>query len=265
VAAPTPRVLFDRTSPLGRVLVVDEGRQRAMRFGGPAGADQSAIVRDDPGAVPVEYVRHALLGLAYQGHPGRVLMVGLGGGTFTSVVHRALPEASIDVVEIDPVVVEAARAWFGLREDGRYRVHVADAAAWVAGAGGDEAYDYILLDAYAGDDIPAALASETFFRAVRRRLAPGGVVALNVADLPGPGVAAARAFRAVFVPFECRRMPRDGNVLIFAAPEARTVDRASAVRWAAGWDARRPTSFSLQALARTAGDPACRSIPRTSY
>jgi spermidine synthase len=256
---PAPRVLFDRVSPFARVLVVDDGPQRAMRFGSPAGADQSAIVRDDPRAVPVEYVRHALLGLAYHGHPARVLMVGLGGGTFTTVVHRALPDVAIDAVEIDPVVVEAARAWFGLREDERYRIHVADAATWMAGDG--EPYDYILLDAYAGDDIPGPLATESFFRAVRRRLAPGGVVALNLADLPGPGAPAARAFRAVFVPFECRRMPIDGNVLVFAAAEARAIDRASVLRWTADWDARGATTFHLQSVARSPADPACGMLP----
>ena len=125
----------------------------------------------NPRAVPVEYVRYALLGLAHHGRPARVLMVGLGGGTFTTLVHRALPGASVDAVEIDPVVVEAARAWFDLREDARYRVHVADAADWLRRDRG--AYDYVLLDAYAGEDIPgrpspARRSSATSRRAWRR-------------------------------------------------------------------------------------------------
>src|SRR5262249_36427919 len=154
----------DRTSSFGRVLVLDEGPRRVMRFGSPSGSEQSAIEPGNPRAVPVEYVRHALIGLAHHGQPRRVLMVGLGGGTFTTLVHRALPDATIDAVEIDPIVVAAARARFGLREDERYRVHVADAAAWMAA--GDGVYDFVLLDAYAGEEIPAALGTEAFFRAV---------------------------------------------------------------------------------------------------
>src|SRR4051794_3182914 len=123
-----PRVVFDQRSPFGRVLVIDEGARRVMRFGSPQASDQSAIEPANPRAVPVEYVRHALVGLAYHGDPRRVLMVGLGGGAFSTLVHRALPDATVDVVEIDPVVVAAARAHFGVREDGRYHVHVADAA-----------------------------------------------------------------------------------------------------------------------------------------
>jgi len=217
------------------------------------------MVPGDPRAVPVEYVRYALLGLAHHGRPARVLMVGLGGGTFTTLVHRALPGVSVDVVEIDPVVVEAARAWFGLREDARYRVHVADAADWLRRDRG--AYDYVLLDAYAGEDIPAAVASEAFFRDVAARVAPGGVVAINIAEPEGSGVAPARAFAAVFTPFECRYTAVDGNVIVFASNGPRREDAVATQRWLADWDARGVTDFSLRALAALpVGGAACERL-----
>jgi predicted O-methyltransferase YrrM len=240
----------------GRVLVIDEGPRRVMRFGSPSASEQSAIEPGNPRAVPVEYVRHALIGLALHGDPRRILMVGLGGGAFSTLVHRALPDATVDVVEIDPVVVTAARAHFGLREDARYRVHVADAADWVAR--GQGAYDYVLLDAYAGEEIPAALGTEAFFRAVAARLAPGGIVAINIAEMQAEGAAVARAFTAALVPFDCRRTPIDRNILLFAAAGPRAVDAAAMRRWLADWDARGVTDFSLAALAaRDARAPEC--------
>ena len=166
-----PRIIFDQTGRFGRVLVIDEGPRRVMRVGSPAASEQSAIEPGNPRAMPVEYVRYALIRLGHHGRPRRVLMVGLGGGTFSTQVHRALPEASIDAVEIDPVVVAAARSHFGLREDVRYRVHVADATAWMSRAQGT--YDFVLLDAYTGEGIPEALGTKAFFQAVARRLAPG--------------------------------------------------------------------------------------------
>ena len=256
------QIVFDRTSSFGRVLVIDEGPRRVMRFGSPSGSEQSAIEPANPRAVPVEYVRYALLGLAYHplGRPRRVLMVGLGGGTFTTLIHRALPDVTIDVVEIDPVVVAAARAHFGLREDGRYQVHVADAADWMTRAP-PQTYDYVLLDAYAGEGIPEALGTPAFFRAVARRLAPGGVVAINVAEMQAEGRAVVRAFTAALTPFDCRRTPVDGNVLLFAAVGPRPVDGAAMRRWLADWDARGVTDFSLAALAaRPARGPECAAV-----
>jgi spermidine synthase len=241
--------------------VIDEGPLRVMRFGSRDGSEQSAIVRGNPRAVPVEYVRYALLGLAHHGRPARVLMVGLGGGTFTTLVHRALPGVTVDAVEIDAAVVEAARAWFGLREDARYRVHVADAADWLRRDRG--AYDYVLLDAYAGEDIPAAVAGEAFFRDVAARTAPGGVVAINVAEAEGSGAGAARAFAAVFTTFECRRTAVDGNVMLFAAVGPRAPDPAAMQRWLVDWDARGVTDFSLTALAALPpGGAACDRLLR---
>src|SRR6185295_18997660 len=64
------RVVFDQTSPFGRVLVIDEGPRRVMRFGSPDGSEQSAIELDNPRAVSQEYTRYALIGLAHQGRPG---------------------------------------------------------------------------------------------------------------------------------------------------------------------------------------------------
>ncbi|MES1205207.1 MAG: fused MFS/spermidine synthase [Pseudomonadota bacterium] len=257
VQEPERRILFDRTSPFARVLVSDEGPLRVLRFGSFDAATQSAIIRGQPRAVPVEYVRYSLLGLAHHGHPRHILMVGLGGGTFSTLVHRALPEINVDVVEIDAVVAEAARAFFGLREEENYRVHLADAAAWMARDG--ERYDFVLLDAYAGDDIPTVLGEPPFFQAVARRLALDGVVALNIAQPEGAGVVVARNFRRVFTPFDCRQTPRDGNVVIFGADAARRFDPAARARWLAAWDARAPTDFSLRALA---GDVAGRVRPQ---
>lgn len=244
-----PRILFDRQSAYGRVLVVDDGHERALRFGGVDGSDQSTIVPGRPGAVPLEYTRYALLGLAYQGAPRTLLMVGLGGGTFTTMVHRVLPEIAIDAVEIDPVVVEAARAFFDLREDERYRVHVADGAAWVATARAAP-YDYVLLDSYGGESIPGPLRSSAFFQAVRARLAPRGVVAINIAEPQAEGAEAMRAFREVFSVFACVLAPTDGNLLLFGTAGLRAPPAPAAVgAWLAAWDARGKTEFSARALA----------------
>jgi hypothetical protein len=49
----------------------------------------------------------------------------------------------------------------------------------------DERYDVIVVDAYRQPYIPFYLATREFFRLARERLTPGGVLALNVAAVPG--------------------------------------------------------------------------------
>ena len=144
-AASTPKVVFDQVSAYGRVFVVEQGRERMLRFDDVNGVDQSVMSLDDPASVPMEYVRYAGLGLLFGPKLDSVMMIGLGGGSFTTMIHRALPAARIDAVEIDPVVVQAARSFFGFVEDDKYRVHIADGAAFARYT--SARYDLILADA----------------------------------------------------------------------------------------------------------------------
>ena len=65
----------------------------------------------------------------------------------------------------------------------RLTVHDADARPFLRRT--DERYDLIVVDAYHQPYVPFYLATREFFRLARDRLAPGGILALNVASVPG--------------------------------------------------------------------------------
>ncbi|WP_395822901.1 spermidine synthase [Archangium minus] len=173
-------VVHEAPSPFGTVYVVDEGDYRTLRFDSPDGTLQSAILKSDPLAVPTNYVRVATAGLALTKGRSRVLVVGLGGGAFPMLMHRLLPRrAQVDVVELNPVVVDVARRFFGVREDSRLHIHVGDGARFMARQGAR--YDLILLDAFSDSGTPDHLKESLFLKDVRSRLVPGGVAVLNIA------------------------------------------------------------------------------------
>ena len=62
-------------------------------------------------------------------------------------------------------------------------MHDADARPFLRRT--DERYDLIVVDAYHQPYVPFYLATREFFRLARERLAPGGILALNVASVPG--------------------------------------------------------------------------------
>jgi spermidine synthase len=172
-------VVHEAPSPLGTVFVVDAGDLRTLRFDSPRGAVQSALRKSEPLAVPTSYVRVATAGLALTQGRSRVLVVGLGGGAFPRLLHRCLPRTRVDVVELNPVVVEVARRYFHVHEDERLHIQLGDAAHFMEQPG--PLYDLILLDAFAGEGTPDHLKETLFLEAVRRRLLPGGVAVLNIA------------------------------------------------------------------------------------
>jgi spermidine synthase len=112
----------------------------------------------------------------------RVAILGNAGGTTARALGVYYPEAAVDGVELDPAVSRVGRRYFGMGDNPRLTVHDADARPFLRAT--DERYDLIVVDAYHQPYVPFYLATREFFRLVREHLAPGGIVALNVAAVP---------------------------------------------------------------------------------
>jgi spermidine synthase len=117
------------------------------------------------------------------GHPLRsVAILGNAGGTTARALGVYYPAARVDGVELDPAVSRVGRRYFGLGDNRRLTVHDADARPFLRST--DSRFDLIVVDAYHQPYVPFYLATREFFRLVREHLAPGGIVALNVAAVP---------------------------------------------------------------------------------
>jgi spermidine synthase len=112
----------------------------------------------------------------------RVAILGNAAGTTARSLGVYYPSAEVDGVELDPAVSRVGRRYFGLEDNPRLTVHDADARPFLRST--DERYDLVVVDAYHQPYVPFYLATREFFRLVRERLAPGGIVALNVAAVP---------------------------------------------------------------------------------
>ena len=113
----------------------------------------------------------------------KVAILGNAGGTTARAMGVYYPDAEIDGVELDSAVTKAGRRYLGLGDNPRLTVHTADARPFLRRSAGG--YDLIVVDAYRPPYVPFYLATREFFELVRKRLAPGGIVALNVASVPG--------------------------------------------------------------------------------
>lgn len=114
----------------------------------------------------------------------RVLVLGLGGGTAFRVLEGARP-AGVSLervgIELDPGVIDLARAHLDLPEDRDDLTVAAGVDARVGLAALPGPWDLILLDCYANQvEIPAHLATVEFFTELRARLAPGGWLLANL-------------------------------------------------------------------------------------
>jgi len=252
-------VIAERQSPFNTVYVVEDAHGfRRLRFE-RHGVDQSAVKLGDPDHIEFAYIKQLTNAFALRPGASRVLFIGLGGGTFPAFVRRHLPAAEMDVVELDPVVVDFATEFMGFSPDGDLRIHVGDGRAFVENT--LETWDVIVLDAYGIDNIPYALATQQFLAAVRARLAPGGLV---VANLWGEAVSPLFpsmlvTYEAVFAETHVIASQGSNSRVVLAFPE---VERLASTRLvAAATELRRAWGLRFD-LARSVEDG---YLPRSAW
>lgn len=114
--------------------------------------------------------------------PERVAILGNAAGTAARSYGHFFPGNHTDGVEIDGELAEIGRRFFDMRAPS-LTTYTEDARPWLEDSEGD--YDVIIVDAYRQPYIPFYLATREFFELTRDRLAPGGVVVVNVGHPQG--------------------------------------------------------------------------------
>jgi spermidine synthase len=149
----------------------------SSRYKGRPDYIESIIDLKDPDAMPVPYNRIMSVALVYPQETKRILMIGLGAGSISTYVGRAMPDAQIDVVELDSGVIAAGKKYFGLRETDKIRFIESDGRVYLNRH--KDTYDLILLDAFRELGVPFHMLTREFYALVKEHLAPGGAVASN--------------------------------------------------------------------------------------
>ncbi|MQL76491.1 hypothetical protein Taro_008871 [Colocasia esculenta] len=171
------------------------------------------------------------------------VIVGLGAGLLPMSLHGCLPFLDIEVVELDAVILDLAKNYFGFIADGNLKVHIADGIQFIQGASSaessvsdlktDPANEYaelpkrvgtksllsgescfgfriLIVDADASDVSsgltcpPAEFLEEPFLLSVREFVGEGGLFVINL----------------VFNHLFSLELEEDVNEVIFALPSA---------------------------------------------
>ncbi len=220
------RVLYEKASDYGTVVITDEGdNMRALRFG-RNGVRQSLVKLGDPEYLGLSYAPVALTGLALSPEPRRFLIIGLGGGTLPAFLRKHYPEADIDAVDINPEVAFAAKNYLGFREDKRMRIHIADGRKFIEAV--QQPYDVIFLDAFGADAVPTHLTTKEFLTAVRRAVRADGVVISNIwftATKPSYD-SMVHTYKETFGELHVLRVTGTSNRILYSLPRSQPLGRA---------------------------------------
>lgn len=111
---------------------------------------------------------------------GSALVLGLGGGDVVKLLTNYQTNVTIVAVEIEKEVVEVASKYFGIRNDEKLTVVIADAKKYMNN--NRAKYDLVVVDLYSGDEVPEFVTTDRFLRQIAKALKHGGKAIFNYAS-----------------------------------------------------------------------------------
>ena len=205
---------------------------------------QGAMRLDQPDRIELDYVQRMLASLLWlptdslgQGH---AVQLGLGCGAITRFTQGQL-KMSTTAVELNPLVIQAARLWFRLPPDNpRLQVVQMDALQWLTGPAPVAAVRLLHVDLYDEEAAAPVLDDEEFYAACRRVLAPGGVMSVNLFGRHASFAASAARIASVFGADQVWsvRPTREGNTVVVAGHGVLVPDRDALLQRAAALEQR---------------------------
>jgi spermidine synthase len=220
------------------ILVTEDDVRRCMRFTitDLNGQNQSCFFNKDHDKLVFPYAKMVLSSLMVQDNPGRILIIGLGGGTLVHTYSTLFPQADITIAEIDQAVVDVAKEFFDYQESPLIRSETVDARVFIKRQGlRGEKYDLVILDAFNGEYIPEHLMTAEFLEEVKKLLPENGMVVANTFSTSRLYSAESNTYRQVFGEIFNVRQADTGNRIIIASmqplPDRATLDaRAPALQ-----------------------------------
>ncbi|MEW6233832.1 MAG: fused MFS/spermidine synthase [Candidatus Omnitrophota bacterium] len=248
------KVLYEKDSLYHHIRVSEAENYRYLSFNRARGS-QSAVNVNDPFELKYAYTRASFAVPAFLNRtPEKILYIGLGGGSIPKVMAKILPEAKIDIVEIDPDVVAVAKRFFFFQPTEKMRVFEQDGRQFLRRS--QEIYDFIFLDAYNDNAIPFHLTTKEFFEIVKKRMAPDGVMASNVW---GPRndefyLSEVKTYQQVFSRIYMIDSIKTNNYLLAVPPGEQAITKEEFVKRAEALQPLYALPFSLAEYAQTLED-----------
>lgn len=167
------------------------------------------------------------------GPPRSILMLGLAGGTAFRILRHLLPGCQLTAVDIDGAIISLAREHMALDQLG-VEIHTADAYGWLAK--NKRRFDVVMDDIYlagAGDVFRPAGSGSEYLPRLKRAMAPGGLLCMNLVTGKGHRTVQSQArklFQASFGRVRSVHTPASLNETLTGGDDVLT--RSALGRWA---------------------------------
>lgn len=151
------------------------------------GAEQSHVNLAHPEEIFYEYLRrigHLVDLAAPEGRPVTALHLGAGALTLARYIQATRPGSVQYAVELERELLDFVLQQLPLPDGTDLHTVIGDARNSLADVGAGLRFDVVILDIFSGPEAPEHIACTEFYQEARARLAPEGVLIVNVGDEP---------------------------------------------------------------------------------
>ena len=173
----TGTLVYEKETLYSHLDVSDRGNIRTLYLDGNI---HSQMYKDKPDELVNTYTKYFHLGFLFNPNAKDVLFVGGGGFSGPKNFLSMYSDVLIDVVEIDPDVISAARDYFNLPVDNagsRLMIYNDDARNFLSKT--EKKYDLIILDAFSKNYVPFHLMTLEYFQLLDKKLTSDGIIISN--------------------------------------------------------------------------------------
>jgi spermidine synthase len=195
-------LVYQKETPYSHLDVVDSDHKRALFLDGNI---HTIMNKDNPTELLI-YTKYFPLGFVFNPSAKKVLFVGGGGFSGPKYFLKTYPNVAVDVVEIDPVVIDVAKKYFSVNGSNyndnnpskpRLKIYNDDARNFLSRT--NQKYDIIFLDAYSKNYVPFHLMTLEYYQLLYNRLTtPNGVIISNQLGSLDQKQDTSKLYRAVY-------------------------------------------------------------------
>ena len=124
-----------------------------------------------------DYTKYYALYKIFTPNPKEALVIGAGAYSVPKALLQELPDVRVDVVDIEPALVELGKLFFHVPDDPRLSHYIQDGRRFLHDT--KKKYDLIFLDVYVSS-IPVHFATKEFFEIAKSKLETDGILIANI-------------------------------------------------------------------------------------
>jgi spermidine synthase len=170
--------IYQKDGVYEKLLIYDEEYNgRMTRFFVQDRSPSSAMFLDGDDLV-FEYTKYYSLYKVANPNPKEILVMGAAAYSIPKKMLSELPEANVDVVEIEPALEDLAKKYFNLPDSPKLTTYIEDGRHYLTTT--DKKYDVIFSDVYSSlYSIPMHFTTQEFYQIAKDKLNQDGIFIAN--------------------------------------------------------------------------------------